>query len=547
MAVGPATWTLLHLHTSTRPAPLPGPCPHLRAAETVDSAVAAWFSTYLSCPVTAELINYLAIPLAEGGLSLRTMVAASPAALLGAFVDARQCALMSRPHLAPAFDYPELDDPRQATIVDPAAAQPTIVSDMLHAYATLQDLDDPPPAPGQHDTRVLRVLLPSLGPAGIAEGAAARAEKAKAARPAEETREPFAPGGTQAKLSRIPDKANFARVVVSMTQRQRANLHSCASTAASAYINTLPSPLSANFKKAKRTVDACDPNTIIGDSWCNLSNAQLQVALQSRFSIPLTALRRPDLPPLDTCPRQGQGGQSCPAAADEFGDHSRSCGHGPDRTHRHDILVGALASILASASSAANVSTDRHAILAAVSRPPPGPEEPERPCPDIIRYGSPPTYYDVTVVCPTLPSQLAAGSANTPGKSAALKERAKLNHYAGIIGPGRPIALNRLIPAVLESGGRLGNALTTAIRTSALLKVGADPTADRLTPAAAAFYRLFTQQLSVTLQKLQADMVLSDARDHYTRVAAPPTSADRQAFAGLPRDFTAADAFLATL
>ena len=41
-------------------------------------------------------------------------------------------------------------------------------------------------------------------------------------------------------------------------------------------------------------------------------------------------------------------------------------------------------------------------------------------------------------------------------------------------------------------------------------------------------------------------MVLSDAREHYTRVAAPPTS-DRQAFAGLPRDFTAADAFLATL
>ena len=87
-----------------------------------------------------------------------------------------------------------------------------------------------------------------------------------------------------------------------------------------------------------------------------------------------------------------------------------------------------------------------------------------------------------------------------------------------------------------------------SLRTCAQLKVGADPTSDRLSPAAAAFYRIFTQQLSVTLQKLEADMILSDARVpvHYTRVAAPPTS-DRQVFAGLPRDFTAADAFLATL
>ena len=43
-------------------------------------------------------------------------------------------------------------------------------------------------------------------------------------------------------------------------------------------------------------------------------------------------------------------------------------------------------------------------------------------------------------------------------------------------------------------------------------------------------------------------MVLSDSREHYTRVAAPSTS-DRMAFDGLPLDFTAADAgaFLATL
>ena len=54
------------------------------------------------------------------------------------------------------------------------------------------------------------------------------------------------------------------------------------------------------------------------------------------------------------------------------------------------------------------------------------------------------------------------------------------------------------------------------------------------------------QQLSVTLQKLEADMVLSDSREHYTRVAAPSTS-DRMAFDGLPLDFTAADTFLATL
>ena len=41
-------------------------------------------------------------------------------------------------------------------------------------------------------------------------------------------------------------------------------------------------------------------------------------------------------------------------------------------------------------------------------------------------------------------------------------------------------------------------------------------------------------------------MVLSDSREHYTRVAAPSTS-DRIAFDGLPLGFTAADAFLATL
>ena len=123
----------------------------------------------------------------------------------------------------------------------------------------------------------------------------------------------------------------------------------------------------------------------------------------------------------------------------------------------------------------------------------------------------------------------------------------KIEHYAGITGPGRPIATGRLIPAVLESGGRLSNALLATLRTCALLN-GADPTSDRLPPAAAAFKRLYDQQLSVTLQILEADMVLSDSREHYTRVAAPLImTSDRMAFDGLPLDFTAVDAFLATL
>ena len=270
------------------------------------------------------------------------------------------------------------------------------------------------------------------------------------------------------------------------------------------------------------------------------------VAFERRLSLSHMAFSRPDLPNLDTCPRQGQGGQSCPAIVDEFGDHSRSCAHGPDRTHRHDVLVGALADILGSAGSPANVSTDRHAILATLSSCPPVPGEPELPCPDILCHGEPPKWFDLTVVVSTLKTAITAGSASTPGKAAAQRERSKLDHYARITGPGRPIATGRLIPAVLESGGRLGTALIKTLRTCAQLKVGADPTSNRLSPAAAAFYRIYTQQLSVTLQKLEADMVLSDAREHYTRVAAPPTS-DRQAFVGIPRDFTAADAFLATL
>ena len=513
------------------------------AAQYVDDAIAEWFiGTYLGRPVTAHLKNYLAIPMEKGGFSLRTMAAAGPAARIAGHVDGYLSALSTRPHLAPAFIYPELDEPG-ASAAGAVADSPCVASELARAHAKLVELDDPAPSAGQPDTRVLAACLPSLGPKGIEAGKATRAKRAQAARQKEGAVELHALRGTQALLTRVSDKAGYAELVSAISPRERANLLSCSSTEASAFINTLPSPLSADFKRAKRQADT---NTIIGDAWNNISNAQLQVAFERRLSLPHMAFSRPDLPNLDTCPRQGQGGQSCPATADEFGDHSRSCAHGPDRTHRHDVLVGALADILGSASSPANVSTDRHAILATLSRCPPVPGEPELPCPDILCHGEPPKWFDLTVVVSTLQSAISAGSSNTPGKAAAQREKSKLDHYARITGPGRPISTGRLIPAVLESGGRLGTALVKTLRTCAQLKVGADPTSDRLSPAAAAFYRIFTQQLSVTLQKLEADMILSDARVHYTRVAAPPTS-DRQVFAGLPRDFTAADAFLATL
>ena len=160
--------------------------------------------------------------------------------------------------------------------------------------------------------------------------------------------------------------------------------------------------------------------------------------------------------------------------------------------------------------------------------------------PDIIRHGAPPTFYDVSIATSTSVSSLNAGSALQPGLAAAAREKEKLRHYARImVAPDVAISPGRLIPAVFESGGRFGAALQTAVRSCASLKVG-DVPGSKFSPAAAAFYRLYTQQLSMTLQKLEADMVLRDSYDHFMRYEVPPASAAR-----LPV-FDVVDAFLAT-
>jgi hypothetical protein len=208
------------------------------------------------------------------------------------------------------------------------------------------------------------------------------------------------------------------------------------------------------------------------------------------------------------------------------------------------VIVGALGFVLAGSTAPANISTDRHVLVASLARQPLPPGSRPRPVPDIIRHGAPPTFYDVSIATSTSASSLAAGSALQPGTAAAAREKAKLRHYERIMtAPDVAIRPGRLIPAVIESGGRLGEALRKTVRDCASLNVGDVPGA-KFSPAAARMYRIYSQQLSMTLQKLEADMVLRDSYDHFMRYEVS-TAAARAA--NMPDFFDMADAFLATI
>lgn len=137
--------------------------------------------------------------------------------------------------------------------------------------------------------------------------------------------------------------------------------------------------------------------------------------------------------------------------------------------------------------------------------------------------GLPPLYVDVAVARPTANSYLKMGSALRPGRASRSKEASKLYHYRDMIGDGLPIATGHLVPAIFESGGRLGKRLDGLLHECALLRAGV-PKGSAFTEAASATYQFYLQRLSVRLQTLEADMVLHSA-EYLFGASVPPVPA----------------------
>jgi hypothetical protein len=509
-----------------------------------DSLFETWFfETFLrGTRIDDPLRRRLALPLDAGGFGLRTMAMVASSALLGAFVDARSSSQRSRPLFAWAFDYPSMPSPTACghgssggTVAVTTSAHQQIHPSELDLRVALGHLHSIATVSNDPDISASLVrYLPGLDSTALDAAAAARtaaiaeARQVLTAHGGGDGAGPFVPGGTQSLLTyacSIVDRCLGHHVRNDISQlppleadRQRANLLSCSGPHAGAWVSVLPGALTSPYS------DMPVWNAVPGD--------QLQAMIERRLGIRHTLLVESALRGDATCPRialssatpslvrasTASASRVCGCVMDVFGDHSRTCGFGPDRIQRHEYLVSLMSSVMASSLTASsNVHTSRTAVRS-LMQPPPDPRTTglaRWPLADIAVVSASSVghlFVDVTVVSSVSATAIARGSATSPGKAAALAETAKLAHYQTAMGhgPDRPIKPSRLIPAVMESGGRFGPALQGLVRGCATAKFGLAADA-RLTPAAADFQRLTVQRLSMCLQRIEADMVLAAA------------------------------------
>ena len=205
----------------------------------------------------------------------------------------------------------------------------------------------------------------------------------------------------------------------------------------------------------------------------------------------------PCLPPAatgtaDRCQHVTASGRQCGAILDAHGRHAQNCAIGGGTIRRHNRVVRALAAQMVEITGG-DVALEVH--VPAWDRP--GGGDPTQAVLDIEltnhgMTGEATLYIDVAVTSPTSEDpRRAAAAARRDGYAADSMEHSKWRRYAPSV-----------LPAVLETGGRLGASLRQWLRRAAAHRAGEAPT-----DTVATAYRA----IAATLQREIAFQVLTAA------------------------------------